>query len=265
LLNTIEFIKYSACGNDFVLIESDFIPTKTTISAICARRTGIGADGIIFVCSSDLCDRKMRIFNADGGEAEMCGNGIRCVAHYLFEKGWDSPCSIESLQRIHSASKTNDLFTVDMGPPTDIQWDISINDQSLCYLNTGVPHAVIFSENIEAINLENLGPKIQQHSHFSPNSTNVNIATIADDAIRIRTYERGVGETLACGTGATASAIAASYKFGLKPPITVKLKSGDALTIDFTSNQDTIENVTMTGSCKPIYRGHFFYPSLNIH
>ncbi|MEC7839368.1 MAG: diaminopimelate epimerase [Chlamydiota bacterium] len=255
-LDVISFTKYSACGNDFLLFETDFIPNKAALSSLCTRRTGVGADGIIFVCPSDSCDRMMRIFNADGNEAEMCGNGIRCVAHYIFDSGIaEKKCQIESMHRIHTATKQNELIHITMGPPQDIIWETNIAGHQLTTLNTGVPHAVLFKEDIDKVNLEILGKELQKRPEFAPNSINVNIAEQHHNTLRVRTFERGVGETLACGTGATATAIAASYKFKIPPPISVMLKSGDTLTIDFTIESNKIDNVSMTGPCKVIYKG----------
>lgn len=260
----LNFSKYSGCGNDFIIIDNRDIQCMITpeqVIRLCSRKNGIGADGIILFETSKICDFKMRILNADGSEAEMCGNGIRCLVDFAIKQGFQGlSCTIESLRRTHKATWTPNIVTVSMGSPTDIVWDIELPLSShplpMSYLDTGVPHAVIFCEDIEEAELDHIGPQVRLHPHFNPRGTNVNFVEVQNDNIAVRTYERGVeAETEACGTGATAAAIAAAIKHQLKPPISVKLRSGEMLTIDFTIHGDTISNVTMSGPCLHIFDG----------
>jgi diaminopimelate epimerase len=260
---SIPFVKYSGCLNDFVLIDNRQLNIQLdtqTIISLCDRRRGIGADGVILIENSKSSTCNMRIFNADGGEAEMCGNGIRSVADYIRHQGHpENTCTIESMQRHHKASWTADRYTIDMGPPTEVNMNTSLSvcNQTFNFstLNTGVPHAVIFCDNIDQFNLHEIAPHIRYHEKFTPGGTNVNIASIHDQEIRVRTYERGVeAETPACGTGATAAALAAT-KYGLQSPITVHLQSGDQLIIHFTMLANQIKTVTMTGTCRRTFEG----------
>lgn len=263
-MTPLNFSKYSGCGNDFILIDnrtlSVFLSPKK-ISQLCARTQGIGADGLIFAEPSTTADVKMRIINADGSEAAMCGNGIRCLAAFIKKQGWTEPtCTIESLKGCHHATWDSDQITITMSDPADIRWDaeLALDTHSirLSSLDTGVPHAVIFCENLQSIDLQSLGPQIRYHPFFGPKGTNVNFVHVEPSHISIRTYERGVeGETEACGTGATAAAIAAARKFQMPPPVSVQVRSGEFLKIGFALESDHISNVTMSGSCSHVFDG----------
>lgn len=263
------FSKYVALGNDFILFDNrEFLfPTNDPliIPKLCHRQFGIGADGIILLEDSKTADYKMRIFNSDGSEAEMCGNGIRCLFKFIQECNGpadsyliETKASIISMQQ----DKTSpDQIVVSMQDPTDISWNIDlILDQEklkVHYLNTGVPHAVIFSPEIKDLDLKEKAPKIRFHECFLPKGTNVNFASVTGkNSLTIRTYERGVeNETLGCGTGVTATALAAAYLYKLELPIQVKTKSEELLNINCTINDSTIKNVTMTGKADFVYRG----------
>jgi len=260
----LNFSKYSGCGNDFILINNLtalISLSASQISKLCSRKSGIGADGVILLETSSQADFKMRIFNADGSEAEMCGNGIRCLVDFAKKNGFiNSSCTIESFKRIHHATWERNNITVSMGNPTDVVWNIELPISSgplqMSYLDTGVPHAVIFCKDVNEVDLNSLGSQIRYHPYFTPRGTNVNIVQVKDNNISVRTYERGVeAETDACGTGATASAIASAQKLHLKPPIKVDLRSGESLTIDFHIDNGTIANVKMSGGCTHIFEG----------
>lgn len=264
--NFIKFHKYSGAGNDFIIIDNrkqTLVPENLPIKTLCCRKKGIGADGLILVepSVSSLC--KMRIFNADGSEAEMCGNGIRCVVDYLYSDPLsDILCEIESKHKNHLAWKKNGLITIDMGSPTDIVWEIDLklkNDNiTASFLNTGVPHTVLFCEDVNSLQVSSIGREIRFHNKFTPKGTNVNFAQIIDGGIKIRTYERGVeSETEACGTGATAAAIVAAKKFKISPPIKVFVQSKDFLLIDFDIEGNSISNVKMAGPCTKVFEGRF--------
>lgn len=268
----IPFSKYEGCGNDFILIDNRtvFFPIEADlITKLCHRRLGIGADGIILLENSSIADYRMRIFNADGSEAEMCGNGFRCFGKFLHEIGIQNESfNIEVFGKILSLKVEEGQITAGMSQPTDICWNIQLEiggkDWVLDYLDTGVPHAVLFVDDVEKINLQLLGKEIRFHSKFAPRGTNVNFAQLnTNGEIWMRTYERGVeDETLACGTGATAVAIAASKKQNLKGPRAIKTRSGGILNIDFKWEQEDVKMVTMSGPATFVFRGTIELPEL---
>lgn len=266
----IPFSKYSGCGNDFVMIDnrSHIFPIHLdSIIHLCHRQKGIGADGIILLENSEKADLKMRIFNADGSEAEMCGNGIRCLLGFAQELGIEkTSCRIETMERILKVSlaKKNEVC-VEMGQPTNIRWDLPIASTSYHgqahFLNTGVPHLVLFFDRIDDIDVYSLGKELRNHSAFSPQGTNVNFAAVKNDIVHIRTYERGVeNETLACGTGATACGLAAAKKYQLTTPVHVKTLFGDILKIGFDPIASELADVTLTGPFTQIFKGSFSFP-----
>lgn len=263
-LMEVPFFKYSGCSNDFILIDNrDFNLSLSSeqIVTLCDRREGIGADGVILVEPSTLATCKMRIFNADGGEAEMCGNGIRCVADFIRTHGHEeNSCTIESMHRRHLASWEDDKYTIEMGAPENICWNATINISGQSYhlstMDTGVPHAVIFCDDISNFPLSEVGKHIRYHEEFMPEGTNVNVVKVSDGGVKVRTYERGVeDETPACGTGATAAALVAAKQYGLPSPIKVTLQSGDHLDIEYTLCEEDISAVSMTGKCKKVFEG----------
>jgi diaminopimelate epimerase len=263
------FSKYNGCGNDFILIDnrSRCFPVANApfIQRLCERQRGIGADGLILLESSASADFRMRIFNADGFETEMCGNGARCIVKFARELGMSkSAFTIETMHRILHASLNEAAITIDMGIPLDIEWSIpvSVNEISLTlhHLNTGVPHAVIFVEDIEDPKWMKLAPKIRSHPYFPAKGVNVNFAAIQQTEILIRTYERGVeGETLACGTGATATAITAAVLYKMEPPVSIRTRSGDLLKIKFEASPE-IQHVYMEGPASCTFKGKFISP-----
>jgi diaminopimelate epimerase len=258
------FAKYVGCGNDFILFDnrSNSFPSEPSkfVLQLCHRQWGIGADGVILLENSSCANFRMRIFNADGSEAEMCGNGIRCLAQWIKKLGFPlDSYQIETKERVFSLSYTESQhICVKMGHPSHLKWNIPLilNHQVYYahYLDTGVPHAVFFVEDVEAIDLLKLGSFIRHHSQFAPKGTNVNFAQrIQDQIFKIRTYERGVEkETLACGTGATAVALAAAYQFQSNSPITIECRSQTQLIIRFEAN---FSEVTMTGPAHCTFTG----------
>lgn len=264
----VPFSKYSGCGNDFILIDNRFhiFPTadKALIAKLCHRHRGVGADGIILLENSLTADFKMRIFNSDGSEAEMCGNGIRCLMKFLQDQGFqDKKHVIETMNAKIPLFPENGEVSVEMPSPTEISWStpLSINGNSwnIHFLNTGVPHAVIFVEDVLEVDLETIAPKIRFHSQFAPKGTNVNFVALQahSQKIFLRTYERGVEqETLACGTGAVASAIAAAKIHGMSSPIHVQTKSQEYLKIAFHLDAESMfSNLIMTGPATFIFSG----------
>lgn len=261
---TFAFSKYSGCGNDFVLVDnrSSFFPIDNAplVRALCDRREGVGADGVILLETSTQCDFRMRIFNADGSEAEMCGNGIRCFMRFIQKLNPQiSHCRVETMERSISLQCEAGTVRADVGPPKDIQWMLpnALEHPGLHahFINSGVPHCVVFVSDLDNVDMESWGPKIRRNAFFGPKGTNVNFVQVANGHCSYRTWERGVeGETPACGTGAVAVAMAAFQHFGLKPPISVWTQSRQQLIINF-EHKPLFSNVTLSGPATHIFDG----------
>ncbi len=259
------FTKMHGLGNDYLYVYGEVPENIAELSIFLSERHfGAGSDGMIYICHSDVADFKMRIFNADGSEAMMCGNGIRCVGKYVFDKGYtdNTHLKIETLSGIktlnlnvsHGKVKT---VAVGMGKATaDEQNTIEVDGEKVAYtpVSVGNPHAVIFVADCENAPLCTLGPKVEKHEAF-PGGVNVEfVEKIGVNELRMRVWERGSGVTMACGTGACASAMAA-VKAGLcdyDTPISVHLDGG---TLKIVISQDN--NVTMTGPAATVYEGEF--------
>lgn len=244
------FTKMQAAGNDFVIIDNRLKKIKRNYSILakelCPRKFSVGADGILVVENSNKADFKMLIFNADGSQAEMCGNGARCIAYYCYiNKIAQKNMEIETLAGIVKATvKTN---KVKLGLPdpknTKIDFSLKVNNREfdVSYINTGVPHTVVFVSDLDKIDVNTLGKIIRDHKEFLPEGTNVDFVKPKDKyTILIRTYERGVeSETYACGTGAVASAIIAGLKNVAESPVQCITSGGEKLTVYFRkSSQD---------------------------
>ncbi len=262
----IPFSIYSGCGNEFIVIDNrtPLFPENPHphASQLCLHT--LAADGLILLENSAHHDYKMRIFNADGSEAEMCGNGIRCLMKFIREKG-DSreSCSIETLSGPISVTVVDNKIAVSMPPPTDCLWNVPLVLEDLSYvihfLNTGVPHAVLFVDNLDSKHWMDLAPKIRHHPFFAPHGANVNFASFdGGSVVRVRTYERGVErETGACGTGAAATAIAAAMQYNLPPPITMIPSSKTPLEVNFPLSKNLPFHITLTGPANKIFQGEF--------
>lgn len=270
------FTKMHGLGNDFILIDGlegqkyDYVELA---KRLCERHTGIGADGLIVVLPSAQHDVRMRIINSDGSEAEMCGNGIRCFAKYVFEKGIvsDTTFTVETIAgRIEPSIILEDgVITgvrVNMGSPGLMRGDIPmkgsaqrvINEEikvdagtfKLTALRMGVPHAVMFVHDISEADVAKIGPQIERH-HAFPQRTNVNFVKVINHrTIELRTWERGAGQTLACGTGACASAVAAFLNGLTGRKVTARIELGE-LQIELTLD----ETVYMTGPAQECFVG----------
>lgn len=266
----IPFAKLHGNGNDFIVIdefEKTVVPDemKAQFAAIyCDRKFGIGADGVIYILKSTQCDLRMRLLQPDESEAEMCGNGIRCLAKYAFDAGYvKETCTVETLAGeigVTMAYREGDfLAAIRMVTPQYQRKDIpatgkgeyreTIEGYEVYAVNTGVPHAVIIVDAVDAVDLETVAPKIRHHASF-PKGTNVNfVERTGENSIRIRTFERGVeGETLSCGTGATASA-AIVHKLGLAGEVVEVETRGGPLTITVK------ETVIMEGPASTVFTG----------
>lgn len=265
---TFRFTKYSGCGNDFVIIDNrnnTFLPSSKLVRKLCHRNYGIGADGIILLERGAKTPYRMRIFNADGSEAEMCGNGLRCLAHFIFQQDHGpQEIFIETMHATMEAQVQGDVVKISLPIPDGhiITHKMPISDSciTLHCLNTGVPHAVTFVEDIDQPNLLASAPSIRHHNIF-PKGTNVNyVKILSKNSLAIRTFERGVeAETLACGTGALAAAITAAHIHDLQTPIQVKTRSGDTLKVNFQGSPSNLSALTMTGPVAPIFEGSFTF------
>jgi len=266
-MKSIEFWKMSGSGNDFILIDNrDGKVTekdmKPLVQKACRRRESVGADGVIFVTASDNHAFSWRYFNADGGEVEMCGNGSRCVARYAFLNGIaGSSMTFETLAGPVSAEVSGRLVKVLMPSPSDIRTDINLPFQpgweGADFINTGVPHVVIRVQDLTGHPVIEQGRTIRYHSMFSPAGTNADFIVVRDTHhIEIRTYERGVeDETLACGTGAIASALIANIRGMASSPVSVSTKGGEDLKIYFDKEGNSFSKVWLEGTTSIVYKG----------
>lgn len=265
-MEPIEFWKMNGSGNDFILIDNrDGKVAESEMGRLveraCRRRESVGADGLIFVNKSDKYDFAWQYFNADGAEVEMCGNGSRCVARYAHLKGIaGSKMAFETLAGPVSAEVTGRMVKVLMPAPSGLKTDIDLPHGpgwlSVDFINTGVPHVVVRVDNIADHPVVEQGREIRYHPLFSPEGTNANfIKVLGNSLIEIRTYERGVeDETLACGTGSIASAIIASARGMVSPPVKVRTRGGEELIIHFHKDDQTFGEVWLEGSTSIVYQ-----------
>ena len=275
-MHKLSFVKMAGAGNDFIVIDNRRRPDcfshkniAEVVKALCSRRTGIGADGVLVLEKSKRADFKMRILNADGSVAEMCGNGLRCAALYAENRNRPKghrKLTIETKAGIYEAGIIGgSRVRVKMEEPKDVRLnlDININSRSIKvnYINTGVPHAVIFVHGLDKIDIESIGSSVRNHRKFMPRGANVDFVEIIDDKnIKVRTYERGVeGETLACGTGAVASAIIACRVSRVTcHEVNVHTKGG-VLKVYFKKIDDKFRDVYLEGDAKEVYKGEVGY------
>ena len=263
----IAFTKMHGAGNDFVMIENldgSIELSATQVARMCDRRLGIGADGLILLnpLQADDTDATMIYYNADGSRVDMCGNGARCFTSFALQNGVGSGESVSFLTDAGpmKATASDGLFTINMTPVHSVELDQELETEHGSYyydfMNTGVEHVVVFSDAVDRIDIVPEGSAIRYQSRF-PKGTNANFAEIQKDGvIKVRTYERGVeDETLACGTGVTAVAIAANLSKNQPTPISVLVRGGDTLSVDFQREGDDISNISLTGPAKVVFRG----------
>jgi len=269
-----EFQKFCGSGNDFIIIDNrnfaKLIKNRAEFAKnYCRQHFSIGADGVLFLENSSIADFKMALFQPDGSQAEMCGNGGRCIARYAFLNGIaNKEMKFETLAGLIEARIYGDSVAVKLTAPQDLRVDKSLRleDSNETYIysfiNTGVPHIAIFTDDLNKIDIKRLGHKIRFHSDFAPAGTNVNfVVKNSDNSISIRTYERGVeDETFACGTGSSAAALIASLKYNIQSPVSVRTKSGLILKIHFDCERlrvgdfDNV-NLFLEGDANKIYDG----------
>ena len=260
----------SGSGNDFIIIDNrnsiiDENGLSNFIAKVCRRKMAVGADGMILLENSDNADFKWRFFNSDGSVAEMCGNGARCVARFAYlNEIAGSNMSFETLAGLVQAEVIGERVKVKMTDPSQLKTGETIELEnglvSISSINTGVPHVVIVKDSIDDVDIVKIGRKIRYHDQFLPAGTNVNFAChIKDNTIAIRTYERGVeDETLACGTGAAASAIVMANKMKIDSPLSVLTQSGGYLNIFFKEKEGQYYDIYLEGDARFIYKAQLF-------
>ena len=261
----VDFTKMNGAGNDFVLIDNRKIGLQLSqeqIKYICDRQRGIGADGIMLLRNAvGEADLGWDFYNQDGSEGEMCGNGARCFARFAQRKLKSSDTiSFETLAGIIQAKLQGENAIINLTPPENLRIDDHISTShgklEIHSVNTGVPHAVLFVEDADKSMVSKLGKEIRHHDHYSPAGTNVNFVQLTgDNSIHVRTYERGVGETLACGTGVTASALITAKLHGYASPISVQVLGGENLSVDFETDGNSFKNIKLTGPAEFVFTG----------
>jgi diaminopimelate epimerase len=264
---SVAFTKMNGAGNDFVLIDNRARAVQLAreqVVRICDRHRGVGADGLILLVppSSGKADWAWEFYNSDGSTGEMCGNGARCFARFVQQRvGLDRDFTFETEAGIILAHFEGDRVRVNLTEPANLQLGqkLQLKDgpQTVHSINTGVPHAVLFVPDAHKAMVLQLGPEIRRHAHFSPKGTNVNfVQVLGPNYIRVRTFERGVeGETLACGTGVTASALIAARVHHFSSPVRVQVQGGDQLEVDFREHDDRFSDVCLTGPAEFVFEG----------
>ncbi len=269
-MSDLKFTKMHGCGNDFIVI--DCMPgeprgLEALARRLCHRRFGVGADQFLTVHPSQVADFRMGIYNADGGQVEMCGNGIRCFAKYVVDHGLTkkTELEVETLAGIIRPRLMGNQVEVDMGEPIvdgrkiPVQADGKVLEQALevdgkeyrvgC-VSMGNPHCVLFVDDLDSLDLQNIGPRFEHHSFF-PNRINTEfVKVLGPGEVRMRVWERGAGETWACGTGACAAVVVGAMTGQTKRQVAVHLLGGD-LSIDWRPDN----RVYMTGGAEEVFQG----------
>ncbi|MDP8260084.1 MAG: diaminopimelate epimerase [Candidatus Gygaella obscura] len=276
-MKVLKFVKMVASGNDFLVVDRfkhSNLPVSTAKLSdfsryACDRKFGVGADGVLVLEPFKGADFRMRIFNVDGSEAEMCGNGSRCAALYytsmiMRSKRCSKRLKIKTMAGLLQAQVNSDIVKVKLTDPKDLKLDVplKINGKvfNVHFINTGVPHVVFFSDRLSKLDIVPIAREIRFHKKFKPAGTNVNFVTIENNSnIKIRTYERGVeAETLSCGTGSTAAAIIAGVLFNRKGNIKIKVKpvSKEKLLICYNViSKKQVTDVWLEGKADIVYKG----------
>jgi diaminopimelate epimerase len=274
-MERIAFAKLSGAGNDFVVIDNrqKVVPDdlENFIRKVCTRRISVGADGFLLVENSDVADFKMRYFNSDGSEAETCGNGARCISRFAYTEGvvTSDKMTFETKAGIYSAEMVGNNVRIKMGDAVDLRLDFPIElsngTYNISFINSGVPHAVFFMDDLEKTDIVKLGSETRYHKDFAPKGTNANFIKVKDkNNIVIRTYERGVeDETLACGTGSIASAIIASALGKTESPVILHTQGGFPLKIYFELEPKGAKNVFLEGDARIVYKGYLLEEAWN--
>jgi diaminopimelate epimerase len=262
----LRFTKMNGAGNDFVLLDNrggTIQLSREQIARICDRHRGVGADGILLLEKpGNGAEFRMRYYNADGGEAEMCGNGARCFARFANKvAGAAGQISFETPAGVIGAELHGELVTLQMSEPKDLRLNIPVPESGdydvLHFINSGVPHVVAPVPRIDEVDVRRDGARIRRDEAFAPKGTNVNfLEKRGPNSIAIRTYERGVeDETLACGTGVVASALIFSETENVEGPISVMVRGGSELSVNFKKDGRIFRGVTLTGPAEFVFEG----------
>ncbi len=264
------FTKMHGCGNDFIFLDclkNDPKDLSKLAKRLCDRRFGIGADQLLTVHPSKVADFKMEIYNADGGLVEMCGNGIRCFAKHVYEHGLTpkKELAVETLAGIIRPRLIDGLVEVDMGEPVlegrkipvdadgrvlNYPLEVEGVEYRVTCVSMGNPHCVLYLDEIDHLDLEKMGPRFEHHPFFPKRVNTEFVNVLSPKEVRMRVWERGAGETWACGTGACAVAVAGALTGKTEKKVTVHLKGGDLL-IDWRENN----RVYMTGGAEEVFQG----------
>lgn len=270
----LQFLKMSGAGNDFIVADNRdgrIRLTRDQVARLCHRQFGIGADGLMLLvpCTSGRADWAWQFWNSDGSDAEMCGNGARCFARFLQSATGHTGSSVrfETAAGVIGAEFEGERVTVNLTPPHGLRLGESVSTAEgtveVCSLNTGVPHAVVFVPDADQAMVQERGRELRFHPHFGPRGTNVNFVQVkAPGLIRVRTYERGVeGETLACGTGVSASAMITARVHGFPSPVRVQVQGGDELRVAFTEQDGGFRDVRLNGPATFVFEGSIELPA----
>jgi len=265
----------TGAGNDFVLIDNREHTSSSDWASLapilCNRRFGIGADGLLVVENHSSADFKMLYYNADGSFGGMCGNGGRCAARFMMDSLQKDSVTFEALDHRYQAGRRGDLVRLIMKDPSNIQFNQTLTLEkeqiSFHFIDTGAPHTVISMINLSADaqkeirsrGITGIGSAIRNHPRFQPKGTNVDfLEKEREGRIAMRTYERGVeDETLACGTGAVASAIVSAQIFGLSSPVEIHTRSGQILLVEFNGEASHPTGVSLTGQAEVVFQGTY--------
>lgn len=258
----------TGAGNDFILADNRSAKLNLTpeqVARLCDRRFGIGADGLILLTESvsGRADWAWQFWNSDGSAAEMCGNGARCFARYAQRLvGWTKPTmSFETQAGIITAEFAGKRVTVNLTDPTELRLNESLATSvglvDVSFVNTGVPHAVVFVPDADQAMVQETGRELRNHRRFAPRGTNVNFVEVkGPNHIRVRTYERGVeGETLACGTGVSASALVSARLHRFTSPVRVQVQGGEELRVSFQERGGEFCDVRLNGPATFVFEG----------
>lgn len=257
----------NGAGNDFILIDNrngKVQLSREQVVRLCDRHRGIGADGLFLLrpCASGKADWAWDFYNSDGSVAEMCGNGARCFARFIQRvAGTKGNTSFETGAGVIAAAFQGERVTVNLTDLKDLRLNqkIALKEGTVVLhsVNTGVPHAVLFVSDADKAMVGQLGAEIRNHQYFLPEGTNVNFVQVTGpNAIRVRTYERGVeGETLACGTGVSASALISAEMHAFESPVKVQVQGGDQLEVSFERAGDDFRNVKLSGPADFVFEG----------
>lgn len=264
----VPFWKMNGAGNDFVVLDNrdnSLSLSGEQIALLCQRQRGIGADGLLAVePAQNGADFRMRYYNADGGEAEMCGNGARCFARFVnfLEGGRLDFVRFETMAGVIHGQFVGEQVRIQLSTPHGLALNETLSLDGVPHtvhsLNTGVPHAVVFVDQLASVDLRRFGAATRFHPHFAPKGTNANFAEVLSPGhIAIRTYERGVeDETLACGTGMVACALVHHELSGAPSPVRVRVAGGDTLEIGFSRTEDgSFSDVTLLGPADFTFSG----------